>query len=141
MAEGDWTAIIGAGGLGQMGIQYGKAMGFKVLAIEIDNEQLQTATSAGADQVFDTTTYPQYLDVIKRFCPDGVLAAVNFMAFAEAYTHMGPLVRGGGILIVVGIPVENPPLSMLDISFRGYVIKGANNGTINNLRDCIQFSA
>ncbi|KAJ4258020.1 hypothetical protein NW762_008157 [Fusarium torreyae] len=139
--EGDWIAIIGAGGVGQLGIQYAKAMGLNAIAIDIELGQLETAISVGADHVFDATTYPKYLDEIREICPGGVHAAVNFTASVEAYENMPPLIRGGGILMAVGIPVEDPSFSMIDVSFGRYTIKGACNGTVEDLKQCVDFSA
>ncbi|KAM0551199.1 hypothetical protein ACHAPJ_008541 [Fusarium lateritium] len=139
--EGDWIAIIGAGGVGQLGIQYAKAMGLNVIAIDIELGQLETAMSVGADHVFDATTYPKYLDEVLEICPGGLPAAVNFTASAKAYANMPHLIRGGGILMAVGIPVEDPSFSMIDVSFGRYTIKGACNGTIEDLKQCVEFSA
>src|SRR5580704_3231049 len=46
---GEWIAISGAGGLGHLAIQYAKAMGLLVCAIDIDDGKLAHATRLGAD--------------------------------------------------------------------------------------------
>jgi len=48
---GEWVAISGAGGLGHLAIQYAKAMGLLVCAIDIDDGKLAHATRLGADFV------------------------------------------------------------------------------------------
>src|SRR5271170_6135599 len=48
---GEWIAISGSGGLGHLAIQYAKAMGLQVCAIDIDDSKLAHATSLGADFV------------------------------------------------------------------------------------------
>jgi alcohol dehydrogenase, propanol-preferring len=48
---GEWIAISGIGGLGHLGIQYAKAMGLHVVAVDIDDGKLAHATSLGADLV------------------------------------------------------------------------------------------
>src|SRR6204780_3636899 len=48
---GEWIVISGAGGLGHLGIQYAKAMGLQVCAVDIDDGKLAHATKLGADFV------------------------------------------------------------------------------------------
>jgi TonB family protein len=50
---GEWIAISGVGGLGHLAIQYAKAMGLLVCAIDIDNGKLAHAKRVGADLVFN----------------------------------------------------------------------------------------
>ncbi|NVL89260.1 zinc-binding dehydrogenase, partial [Escherichia coli] len=53
---GEWIAISGAGGLGHLAIQYAKAMGLRVCAIDIDDSKLAHAKRLGADLVFNAKT-------------------------------------------------------------------------------------
>jgi propanol-preferring alcohol dehydrogenase len=53
---GEWIAISGAGGLGHLAIQYAKAMGLLVCAIDIDDGKLAHATRLGADFVINAKT-------------------------------------------------------------------------------------
>ncbi len=46
---GEWIAISGVGGLGHLAIQYAKAMGLFVCAIDIDDGKLVHAKRLGAD--------------------------------------------------------------------------------------------
>src|SRR5271154_6034454 len=50
---GQWIAISGCGGLGHLGIQYAKAMGLLVCAVDIDDGKLAHAKLLGADLVFN----------------------------------------------------------------------------------------
>ena len=53
---GDWVAISGVGGLGHYAVQYAKAMGFHVIAVDIDDAKLALATRVGADMVINAST-------------------------------------------------------------------------------------
>ena len=46
---GDWVAISGIGGLGHMAVQYARAMGLNVAAVDIDDAKLDLARRLGAD--------------------------------------------------------------------------------------------
>lgn len=53
---GDWVAVSGAGGLGQMAIQYGVAMGLNMIAVDIDDAKLETARKLGAAHTVNAKT-------------------------------------------------------------------------------------
>jgi propanol-preferring alcohol dehydrogenase len=142
LKPGQWMAIIGAGGLGQLGVQYAKAMGYKVIAIDIHDAQLEEAKGLGADHTFNSITDKSYVDKIVEITNGGVDAAVNFTASKKAYDSMPPLIRHvTGVLMVVGVTKEPLEFSSLDIAMGRYILKGACNGTCYNMAPCIEFSA
>ncbi|KAJ3453921.1 hypothetical protein MRS44_018553 [Fusarium solani] len=141
LTPGKWLAVIGAGGVGQMGIQYAKAMGLNVIAVDINGGQLDAAKMAGADYTFNPELCPTYADDIKIVTEHGVDAAVSFAPSEKAYDDMPGMIRWGGLLMVVGV-VDGPlTIEPLDIIFKRYVIKTACNGTVTTLKECIGFSA
>ena len=52
---GEWVVISGAGGLGHLAIQYARAMGLQVCAVDIDDGKLALAKSLGAALVVNST--------------------------------------------------------------------------------------
>ena len=46
---GEWVVISGIGGLGHMAVQYAKAMGMHVAAVDVHPEKLELAKSLGAE--------------------------------------------------------------------------------------------
>lgn len=46
---GQWVAIVGVGGLGHLAVQYARAMGLHVAAVDIDTSRLQMAQRLGAE--------------------------------------------------------------------------------------------
>lgn len=75
---GDWLGVVGAGGLGQIGTQIAKAMGSKVVAIDINDETLKVCRSQGADAVFNSKSNAGYVEAIKDLTKGGVKAACVF---------------------------------------------------------------
>ncbi|MCH2222678.1 MAG: zinc-dependent alcohol dehydrogenase, partial [Dechloromonas sp.] len=53
---GDWVVISGIGGLGHMAVQYAKAMGFHVIAVDVADDKLALARSLGADEVINAAS-------------------------------------------------------------------------------------
>ena len=46
---GEWIAVSGIGGLGQLAVQYAKAMGLHVAALDVTEDKLALARASGAD--------------------------------------------------------------------------------------------
>ena len=53
---GQWIVVSGLGGLGHLAVQYAKAMGLHVCAVDIDDGKLAHATRLGADAVVKLPT-------------------------------------------------------------------------------------
>ncbi len=53
---GDTVAVLGLGGLGHLGVQYARAMGFRVVAIARGTEKGDLAATLGAHHYVDSTT-------------------------------------------------------------------------------------
>jgi len=142
LEPGQWMAIIGCGGLGHLGVQYAKAMGLKVIGLDIADHALEEAKAQGADHVFNSMTDKEYQKKILEITGGGVDAAVNFTAAKRSYDAMPAIIRpGSGLLMVVGIPQQPISLNALDIALGRYRVKGSNNGTCYNMKPAIEFSA
>lgn len=50
-----WFTVIGIGGLGHLAVQFAKAMGFRVVAVDIDDSKLDLAKSLGAELVVNSS--------------------------------------------------------------------------------------
>ena len=63
---GDWVVISGIGGLGHVAVQYAKAMGFHIGAVDVAEEKLALARSLGADFTVNATTEDPIAKVMKE---------------------------------------------------------------------------
>jgi D-arabinose 1-dehydrogenase-like Zn-dependent alcohol dehydrogenase len=140
LAAGEAVAIIGVGGVGQMGVQYAKAMGLRVIAVDKNDYQLKTAEQLGADDTINPVACPDYPLKIKTLTNQGVDAALNFTADAKVYDDMPSMLRYGGILMVVGVVKDLLRFDCMDLISQRYVVKAACNGLAKDLDECIRFS-
>lgn len=130
LQPGQWMAIIGCGGLGHLGIQYAKAMGIKVIGLDIAEGALEEAKKCGADYVFNSMTDKDWQKKVIEITGGGVDAAVNFTASKKSYDDAPAILRPGlSLLMVVGIPRQPLELNALDIALGRYRVKGSNNGS------------
>jgi propanol-preferring alcohol dehydrogenase len=134
---GDLVAVQGVGGLGHLGIQFARHMGFRTVAIGRGSNKEKLAKDLGAHVYIDTAT-------------DDAAAALQRMGGARAILAtapsggaIGPLVSGlapRGRLIVVAVPQDPIQLSAFPLVFGGRSIYGALTGTPIDTEDTFAFS-
>ncbi|KAI1322621.1 GroES-like protein [Xylariaceae sp. FL0255] len=141
LPAGSWVAVVGCGGLGHLGIKYAKAMGYKVIGVDITDAAIEEAKASGAEHAFNTTADNDYAKKIVDITGGGVDAAVNFTASGQSYADTPQLIRTGGIFMAVGIPKDPVPINIFHIAMGKFQLRGSNNGTCYNMRAAIEFSA
>ena len=136
---GQWFVVSGVGGLGHLAIQYAKAMGLRVIAVDVADDKLDLAKKLGASLTFNAKT----VDPIKAIQDavggaHGVLiTAVSRAAFAQG-TGM---LRRGGTCVLNGLPPGDFPLSIFDVVFRCLTVRGSLVGTRSDLKEALAFAA
>jgi D-arabinose 1-dehydrogenase-like Zn-dependent alcohol dehydrogenase len=134
---GDLVAVQGIGGLGHLGVQFARHMGFRTVAIGRGREKEKLAKDLGAHLYIDTAV-EDAASVLQRM---GGARAI--LATAPSGDGMGPLVSGlatRGKLIVVGVPFDPIQLSAFPLVFGGRSIYGSLTGTPIDNEDTLAFS-
>ena len=137
---GEWVAISGIGGLGHVGIQYAKAMGLHVAALDIVPDKLALARAAGAEIAVDARSPDAVADILKATGggAHGVLVtAVSPPAFSQALR----VVRRKGTVSLVGLPPGEFPTPIFDVVLKRITVRGSIVGTRRDLDEAIAFAA
>ncbi|GAN72295.1 alcohol dehydrogenase AdhP [Acetobacter syzygii] len=136
---GDWVAVSGAGGLGQMAIQYGVAMGLNMIAVDIDDAKLETARKLGAVHTVNakTTDPAAFMQKEVGGVHGGLITAVSTKAFSQAMGY----VRAGGTLVLNGLPPGDFPISIFDMVMNAITIRGSIVGTRLDMIEALSFFA
>ncbi len=101
-----WIAIYGLGGLGNLALQYAKnVFNAKVIAIDVNDEQLKLATEMGADLAINSRTEDAARIVQEK--AGGAHAAVVTAVAKAAFNSAVDAVRAGGRVVAVGLPPES----------------------------------
>jgi len=120
-------------------------MGFKVIGIDINDDILSTVKSQGADAVLNSRTNPDYITeartIMDRGPNKGADAVAVFSAATAAYKSAPPLVKLGGIIMVVGLPAAGVTFDALDIARGTYRVKGDSTGIPKRMKKAIDFTA
>src|SRR6201981_1467555 len=136
---GEWVVISGAGGLGHVAIQYAKAMGLHVAAVDLGPEKMALARKLGAEITIDAKTKDQPAEIQKRIGgAQGILVtAVSTIAFKQAIG----MLRRGGTCVLNGLPPGEFPVSIFDLVLNGYTIRGSIVGPRLDLEEALSFAA
>jgi alcohol dehydrogenase, propanol-preferring len=137
---GEWVVISGVGGLGHVAIQYAKAMGLKVAAVDIAEDKLALARATGADLAVNALA----MDAVEKVVAatgggaHGVLVtAVSTAAFAQALK----MVRRKGTVSLVGLPPGEFPTPIFDVVLKRITVRGSIVGTRRDLDEALAFAA
>lgn len=140
VAPGQWAVIYGAGGLGNLAVQYAKKVfSAHVIAVDINDDKLDLAKKSGADMALN----PQKEDVAKVIQEKiggahvAIVTAVSKVAFNSAVES----VRAGGSVVAIGLPPESMDLSIPRLVFDGIRVIGSLVGTREDLKEAFQFGA
>jgi len=137
---GDWMAIVGCGGLGQFGVQYAKALGLKVIGIDIDDSILGIAKELGADLTFNSITDKNYVEELKAATQGGCHAAVVFSSASAAYDGAPQILRVNGLMMVIGLPSKPIQVNTHHLMLGRYRIKAETRGPPFKLPKAIAFT-
>lgn len=135
---GEWVAVSGIGGLGHLAVQYAKAMGLHVAAIDISNDKLQLAKDLGADLTVNAKEMDPGAFLKKETGGmHGVLVtAPSPIAFNQGLSAL----RRKGVLSLNGLPAGTFDLSIFDTVLNGTTIKGSIVGTRKDMQEAISFA-
>jgi propanol-preferring alcohol dehydrogenase len=136
---GEWIVISGVGGLGHVAIQYARAMGLRVAAVDLGPEKMALARKLGAEIAVDAKTQDPAAEIQKQIGgAQGVLVtAVSTIAFKQAIG----MLRRGGTCVLNGLPPGEFPISIFDVVLNRYTIRGSIVGTRLDLEEALTFAA
>jgi len=136
---GQWVAISGIGGLGHIGVQYAKAMGLHVAALDVTEDKLALARSAGAEiavNAKDADAVAQIIEATGGGAHGVLVTAPSPPAFAQALE----IVRRKGTVALIGLPAASFPTPIVDVVLKAITIRGSIVGTRQDLAEAIQFA-
>jgi alcohol dehydrogenase, propanol-preferring len=123
---GSWLAIFGAGGLGHLGIQFARLRGLRVVAVDLSEEKLALARKLGAEITVNAREQSA-VRALKKV--GGAHGAISFVASASVIGDAFKSLRRLGVLVLVGLAIENYELPLLDTVLKQVRIQGSFLGT------------
>jgi propanol-preferring alcohol dehydrogenase len=137
---GEWIAISGIGGLGHLAIQYAKAMGLFVCAIDIDDGKLAHAKRLGADLMVNAKAGDPAA-AVKKGTGGGahgvLITAPSLIAFKQGVG----MTRRRGTCVLIGLPPGEFPVPLFDVVADCITIRGSFVGTRQDMAEALAFAA
>jgi len=134
---GDLVAVQGIGGLGHLGVQFARHMGFRTVAIGRGGDKQKLAKDLGAHLYIDAAG-EDAATALQRMGGARAILATGTSGDAMARLVGGLAVRGK--LLVVGAPEDPIPLSSIPLIFGGRSVHGSLTGTPIDSEDTLAFS-
>ena len=134
---GNTVAIQGIGGLGHLGVQFARKMGFRTIAIGGGPDKEHLAAKLGAHIYIDAKSEDAATALQKLGGADAILAtAPSGPAIASLLPGLKPL----GKLVVVGVSSDTIPLNGIPLIFGGRSVVGSLTGRAIETQDTLDFS-
>ena len=137
---GDWLVVSGVGGLGHLAIQYAKAMGLYVCAIDIDDGKLAHATLMGAD-VTVNAKLPDAVEQVKKATNGGAHGVLITAPSLAAFKQGVAMTRKRGTCVLTGLPPGEFPFPLFDVVLNCITVRGSLVGTRQDTAEALAFAA
>ena len=134
---GDLVAVLGVGGLGHLGVQFARAMGFETVAIARGTGKADDAKKLGAHHYIDSNDADVAAALQELGGAAVVLAtAANSAAMAATVGGLGPQ----GELVIIGVTPDDLPISPLQLINAGLSVSGHPSGTARDVEETMAFA-
>jgi propanol-preferring alcohol dehydrogenase len=135
---GELVAVLGIGGLGHLGVQYARRMGFEVAAIGRGGESAELAKKLGAHHYIDSTANDSAA-ALQELGGAKVILITASGGTTVATTFKG--LRPGGVSIDVGVGPDPIEITSMDLIFGERKVTGSLTGTPATGDATLRFSA
>lgn len=135
---GQWVGISGIGGLGHLAVQYAKAMGLRVAAIDVDDDKLALAKKLGAELTVNARAQDPgaFLQKEAGGMHGMLVTAVSPIAFSQGISAL----RRKGTIALNGLPPGSFDLPIFETVLNRYTVRGSIVGTRMDLQEAIDFA-
>jgi propanol-preferring alcohol dehydrogenase len=138
---GQWVTVLGIGGLGHIAVQYARAMGMRVAAVDIADDKLKLAKRLGAGLLVNANETEPGPEIQKAI--GGTHAALVTAVSPRAFEQSMTVLRPAGTVVFIGLPGGDK--DQIRTSISGLVnteltVRGSNVGTRLDLEEAVDFA-
>lgn len=136
---GQWLVVYGAGGLGNLAIQYARnVFNARVIAVDTNQDKLAIAKKIGAEIIINSSQVDAALEIQRQTggAQVAIVCAVSRQAFNSAIDALKPM----GKLVAVALPNDKMDLSIPRTVFDGIEVVGSLVGTRQDLKEAFEFA-
>jgi propanol-preferring alcohol dehydrogenase len=133
---GQWLAVSGAGDLGHLAVRYGKAIGLRVCAVDIDDGKLADAQRLGADAVVNAKNGDP-VAAVRKATNGGAQSVLITAPSLDAFRDGVGMIRKRGSCVLVGRPPSEFPLTLFDVVASCITVRASFAGTRQGMAEAI----
>ena len=140
----EFLVIMGAGGLGLMGVQIAKAITkSKIICVDLDDRKLKAAHDIGADFIINSSnaspedTIQKIISTCNNMGADSVIDFVNAPPTAKIGISV---LRKRGNLVLVGLFGGSLEISLVTIPLKSITIQGAYTGNYADMIELLELA-
>jgi alcohol dehydrogenase, propanol-preferring len=137
---GEWVVVSGVGGLGHLAVQYAKAMGLQVCAVDVDDRKLEHAKRLGADALVNAK-HGDPIAAVQSATSGGAHGVLITAPSLSAFKQGVGMTRKFGTCVLVGLPPGEFPTPLFDVVARCITIRGSFVGTRKDMAETLAFAA
>lgn len=118
-------------------VQYGRACGAQIIAVDSGAEKKDFITALGVQDFIDFNTTSDVIQEIHRITHGGAHGVIVAVGSPRAFTQAADMLRIGGTLSCIGIP---PGKVFLETPISSVVIKGLHitGNLVGSLKECLE---
>jgi alcohol dehydrogenase, propanol-preferring len=138
---GQWVVIVGIGGLGHIAVQYARAMGMRIAAVDVATDKVNLARTLGAEVTIDATKEDPVQTIQREI--GGAHAAIVTAVASKAFEQAILMLRPAGTVVYIGLPggkADEIRTSIAAITNWELTVKGSNVGTRLDLQEAVEFA-
>lgn len=141
VSAGQWVAVSGAaGGLGSLAIQYARALGYRVVAIDGGADKGEFVKGLGAEAFVDFLTSKDIVADVMKVTDGGAHGAINVSVAEKAISQSVEYLRPTGTAVLVGLPAgAKVTASVFPSVVRSINIRGSYVGNRADTAEAIDF--
>ena len=136
---GQWVVISGIGAVGHLAVQYARAMGLHVAAVDVDESKLALARKHGAEVTVNALTQNPGTELAAQV--GGAHAALITAATPRGFDGALAMLRPGGTAALIGLPPGSFSLDIVDTVRRGLIVRGSIVGNRLDLAEALELYA
>ena len=130
--------IVGAGGLGLMGVQIASALTkANIICVDLDDNKLNSAKELGANHIINTKESDAVKKIMTICDEKGVDSIVDFVNAPPTVKMNLSIIRKRGNLILVGLFGGSVELPLVSVPLKAITIQGAYTGSYNDMVELI----
>lgn len=132
------------GRLGHFGVQYAKAMGMRVIAVDGGDAKRDLCMKLGAEAFIDFTTSADIPAEVTKLTAYGAHGVIVFSATKAGYEQAPLLLRPGGTVVCVGLPKDTTVIAgahPIMMAMKKLSVVGSVVGTQRECDEALEFTA